>query len=48
SSQRSMPTSVPATLQGFGQFPVARGTKAGTYSETITVPAYSTVSIIIH
>ncbi|CAJ0705295.1 hypothetical protein LMG19089_03804 [Ralstonia edaphis] len=48
SSQRTMPTSVPATLQGFGQFPVARGTKAGTYSETITVPAYSTVSIIIH
>ena len=48
SGQRTMPTSVPATLQGFGQFPVARGTKAGTYSETITVPAYSTVSIIIN
>lgn len=48
SGQRSMPSSVPATLQSFGQFPVARGTKAGTYSETITVPAYSTVSIIIN
>jgi len=48
SGQRTMPTSVPATLQSFGQFPVARGTKAGTYSETITVPAYSTVSIIIN
>ncbi|CAJ0783316.1 hypothetical protein LMG7141_01374 [Ralstonia condita] len=46
SSQRTLPTSVPATLQGYGQFPVARGTKVGTYSETITVPAYSTVSII--
>ncbi|MFX8008253.1 hypothetical protein ABTK85_19635 [Acinetobacter baumannii] len=41
-----MPSSVPATLQGFGQFPVARGFKTGTYSETITVPANSTVSII--
>ncbi|MCO5397924.1 M30 family zinc metallopeptidase [Ralstonia soli] len=48
SGQRTMPTSVPAMLQGFGQFPVARGLKAGTYSETITVPAYSTVSIVIH
>ncbi|ATG21900.1 hypothetical protein CO705_18430 [Ralstonia pickettii] len=48
SSQRTMPTSVPATLQGFGQFPVSRGLKAGTYSETLTVPAYSTVSIIVH
>lgn len=48
SGLRTMPTSVPATLQGFGQFPVARGLKAGTYSETITVPAYSTVSIVIH
>lgn len=48
SGQRTMPTSVPATLQGFGQFPVARGLKAGTYSETITVPPYSTVSIVIH
>lgn len=47
-SQRAMPSSVPATLQGFGQFPVARGIKVGTYSETITVPAYSTVSIIAH
>ncbi|WP_199032365.1 hypothetical protein [Ralstonia sp. ASV6] len=46
SSQRSMPSAVPATLQGFGQFPVARGFKTGTYSETITVPANSTVSII--
>lgn len=46
SSQRSMPSTVPATLQGFGQFPVARGFKTGTYSETITVPANSTVSII--
>lgn len=48
SGQRTMPTSVPATLQGFGQFPVSRGLKAGTYSETLTVPAYSTVSIIVH
>ncbi len=47
SGQRSMPSSVPATLQGYGQFPVARGTKIGTYSETITVPAYSTVSIVV-
>jgi hypothetical protein len=42
-----MPSSVPATLQAFGQFPVARGTQTGTYSETITVPANSTVSIIV-
>jgi len=48
SGQRTMPSAVPATLQGFGQFPVARGTKAGTYSETITVPAYSTVSVIVN
>ncbi|CBJ35089.1 M30 family zinc metallopeptidase [Ralstonia solanacearum] len=47
SAQRSMPSSVPATLQGYGQFPVARGTKIGTYAETITVPAYSTVSIVV-
>ncbi|AYB53989.2 M30 family zinc metallopeptidase [Ralstonia solanacearum] len=47
SGQRSMPSSVPATLQGYGQFPVARGTKIGTYSETITVPAYSAVSIVV-
>ncbi|WP_439893546.1 M30 family zinc metallopeptidase (plasmid) [Ralstonia sp. 25C] len=46
SGQRTMPSSVPATLQGFGQFPVARGFKVGTYAETITVPANSTVSII--
>ena len=46
SGQRTMPSSVPATLQGFGQFPVARGLKVGTYAETITVPANSTVSII--
>jgi len=46
-SDRTMPSSVPATLQAFGQFPVARGTQTGTYSETITVPANSTVSIIV-
>lgn len=46
SGERTLPSSVPATLQGFGQFPVARGIKTGTYSETITVPAYSTVSIV--
>ncbi|WP_328516715.1 M30 family zinc metallopeptidase [Ralstonia pseudosolanacearum] len=47
SGQRSLPSSVPATLQGYGHFPVTRGVKIGTYSETITVPAYSTVSIVV-
>jgi len=45
--QRRLPSSVPSTLQGFGQFPVSRGMKIGTYSETLTVPANSVVSIVV-
>jgi hypothetical protein len=45
--QRRLPSTVPPTLQGFGQFPVSRGMKIGTYSETLTVPANSAVSIVI-
>jgi hypothetical protein len=38
---------VPATLQPYASLPVVRKAVNGTYSETVKVPANSTLSVVI-
>lgn len=44
---RTLPTAVPTSLQAFASFPVVRKAVKGTYSETVQVPAGTTLSIVI-
>ncbi|WP_342051132.1 MULTISPECIES: M30 family zinc metallopeptidase [unclassified Cupriavidus] len=44
---RTLTQSVPATLQPYASLPVVRRAVSGTYSETVKVPAGSTLSVVI-
>ncbi|SEJ58416.1 M30 family zinc metallopeptidase [Paraburkholderia diazotrophica] len=44
---RALPTTVPASLAVLGAFPVVRPHVSGTYSETVHVPAGTTLSVVI-
>ncbi|WP_423193820.1 M30 family zinc metallopeptidase [Cupriavidus sp. H18C2] len=44
---RTLTQSVPATLQPYASLPVVRKAVSGTYSETVKVPAQSTLSVVI-
>lgn len=44
---RALPATVPATLAVLGAFPVVRPHVSGTYSETVHVPAGTTLSVVI-
>jgi hypothetical protein len=44
---RTLTQSVPATLQPYASLPVVRKAVNGTYSETVKVPANSTLSVVI-
>lgn len=46
-ASRTLTSSVPAMLQPYASLPVVRQAVSGTYSETISVPAGSTLSIVI-
>jgi len=45
---RKLPSSVAATLQPYGSFPVVRGGTGATFSETVRVPAGSTLSVVVY
>lgn len=47
SGVRKLPTAVPATLKPLASFPVLRPAVTGTFTETVTVPANSTLSVVI-
>jgi hypothetical protein len=44
---RKLPTVVPPTLKALASFPVLRPAVSGTYTETVTVPANTTLSVVI-
>ncbi len=46
-ASRTLTQSVPATLQPYASLPVVRKAVNGTYSETVKVPANSTLSVVI-
>ncbi|CAG9186053.1 M30 family zinc metallopeptidase [Cupriavidus pampae] len=46
-STRTLTQAVPATLQPYASLPVVRKSVSGTYSETVKVPAGSTLSVVI-
>lgn len=45
---RALPTSVPALLEPYASFPIVREAVKGSFSETVRVPAGTTLSVIIH
>lgn len=45
---RNLPGTVPPTLNAYASFPVLRPTISGTYTETVQVPAGTTLSVVIH
>lgn len=47
-ADRVLPPSVPAELVPLGSFPVVRQAVRGTYAETVTVPPYTTLSVVIN
>ncbi|WP_328623659.1 M30 family zinc metallopeptidase [Cupriavidus metallidurans] len=44
---RTLTQSIPATLEAYANLPVVRSAVSGTYSETVKVPAGSTLSVVI-
>jgi len=46
-SRRTLTQSIPATLQPYASLPVVRKAVNGTYSETVKVPAGTTLSVVI-
>ncbi|WP_420995441.1 M30 family zinc metallopeptidase [Cupriavidus sp. 30B13] len=48
SAIRRLPASVAATLQPYGSFPVVRTGTGATFSETVRVPAGSTLSVVVY
>ncbi|WP_277185339.1 hemagglutinin [Caballeronia sp. BR00000012568055] len=44
---RDLPSSSPGTLASLSSFPAARSNVPATYSESVTVPAHSTLTVII-
>ncbi|MDM0029737.1 M30 family zinc metallopeptidase [Variovorax saccharolyticus] len=47
-SQRALPQAVPELLHKLGSFPVVRPGLKGTYTETVRVPAGTTLSVIVN
>lgn len=47
SAARTLPASVPPFLKAMASFPVLRPAVSGTFSETVTVPANTTLSVVI-
>lgn len=45
---RALPQAVPAYLEALASLPVIRQNVSGTYSETVRVPAGTTLSVVIH
>lgn len=46
--KRKLPTSTAAPLAGHSAFPVVRRGVVGTFSETVTVPPRTTLSVVVH
>ncbi len=46
-ADRVLPSSVPTLLQGYAHFPVVRTPTGNTYSETISVPPGTTLTVIV-
>ncbi|MCA3186027.1 hemagglutinin [Cupriavidus sp.] len=46
--KRKLPTSTAAPLAGYSMFPVVRRGVVGTFSETVTVPPRTTLSVVVH
>jgi hypothetical protein len=44
---RTLTQSIPATLEAYANLPVVRSAVSGTYSETVKVPAGSTLSVVV-
>ena len=47
-SNRALPQAVPDLLHKLGSFPVARPGLKGTYTETVRVPAGTTLSVVVN
>ena len=46
-ADRMLPATVPAQLAPLGSFPAVRRAVSGTYAETVTVPAGTTLSVVV-
>ncbi|GAB7550307.1 M30 family zinc metallopeptidase [Cupriavidus sp. 8B] len=47
-ASRKLPVAVPSTLQPYGSFPVVRSNVGATFSETVRVPAGTTLSVVVY